>query len=96
MEDENKNYQEALRLYEHGVEYFLHAMKCTYFSSLFFSSIILINTTSVCFADETQGGKAKDTIRSKCFQCLDRAEKLKEFLKKGEPKKSSVTDTKNK
>lgn len=28
-EDRNKNYAEALRLYEHGVEYFLHAIKCT-------------------------------------------------------------------
>lgn len=29
-EDKNKNYEEALKLYEHGVEYFLHAMKCKY------------------------------------------------------------------
>ena len=29
-EDKNKNYAEALRLYEHGVEYFLHAIKCKY------------------------------------------------------------------
>ena len=27
-EDKNKNYDEALRLYQHGVEYFLHAIKC--------------------------------------------------------------------
>lgn len=27
-EDRKKNYEEALRLYEHGVEYFLHAIKC--------------------------------------------------------------------
>ena len=27
-EDHNKNYAEALRLYEHGVEYFLHTIKC--------------------------------------------------------------------
>lgn len=31
-EDRNKNYEEALRLYEHGVEYFLHAIKCKEFS----------------------------------------------------------------
>lgn len=30
-EDRNKNYAEALRLYEHGVEYFLHAIKCKRF-----------------------------------------------------------------
>lgn len=29
-EDKNKNYAEALRLYEHGVEYFLHAIKCMF------------------------------------------------------------------
>jgi vacuolar protein-sorting-associated protein 4 len=29
-EDKKKNYAEALRLYEHGVEYFLHAIKCNY------------------------------------------------------------------
>lgn len=27
-EDKAENYEEALRLYEHGVEYFLHAIKC--------------------------------------------------------------------
>lgn len=27
-EDRNKNYEEALRLYEHAVEYFLHSIKC--------------------------------------------------------------------
>ena len=27
-EDKNKNYEEALRSYQHGVEYFLHAIKC--------------------------------------------------------------------
>ncbi|CAO1398930.1 unnamed protein product [Diamesa hyperborea] len=59
-EDRNKNYEEALRLYEHGVEYFLHAIKY-----------------------EAQGDKAKDSIRGKCLQYLDRAEKLKTYLKKG-------------
>jgi len=29
-EDRKKNYEEALRLYEHGVEYFLHAIKCKF------------------------------------------------------------------
>lgn len=66
-EDRNKNYEEALRLYEHGVEYFLHAIKY-----------------------EAQGDKAKDSIRAKCLQYLDRAEKLKAYLKKG--KKKPVKD----
>lgn len=29
-EDKAKNYEEAFRLYQHGVEYFLHAIKCEY------------------------------------------------------------------
>lgn len=36
--------------------------------------------------DEAQGEKAKDSIRAKCLQYLDRAEKLKEYLKKGKKK----------
>ncbi|XP_034232299.1 vacuolar protein sorting-associated protein 4B [Thrips palmi] len=66
-EDRNKNYEEALRLYEHGVEYFLHSIKY-----------------------EAQGERAKESIRSKCLQYLDRAEKLKEYLKKGKDKKKPV------
>lgn len=38
------------------------------------------------YLDEAQGEKAKDSIRSKCLQYLDRAEKLKEYLKKGKKK----------
>lgn len=34
--------------------------------------------------DEAQGDKAKQSIRAKCAEYLDRAEKLKEFLKKKE------------
>jgi hypothetical protein len=32
--------------------------------------------------DEAQSEKAKDSIRAKCAQYLDRAEKLKQFLNK--------------
>ncbi|KAK3913221.1 Vacuolar protein sorting-associated protein 4B [Frankliniella fusca] len=68
-EDRNKNYEEALRLYEHGVEYFLHAIKY-----------------------EAQGERAKESIRAKCLQYLDRAEKLKEYLKKKDKKKPMKAD----
>lgn len=40
--------------------------------------------------DEAQGEKAKECIRQKCQQYLDRAEKLKAYLKKG--KKKPVAD----
>lgn len=43
-EDRNKNYEEALRLYEHGVEYFLHAIKCNnYFDSKYYIPDIFVN-----------------------------------------------------
>ena len=63
-EDKNKNYSEALRLYEHAVEYFLHAIKY-----------------------EAQSDKAKASIRAKCVQYLERAEKLKQYLNKKKPVK---------
>ena len=40
---------------------------------------------------EAQNDKAKDSIRNKCISYLDRAEKLKEYLKNGVvDKKKSV------
>nr|BAN20813.1 skd/vacuolar sorting [Riptortus pedestris] len=36
---------------------------------------------------EAQSERAKESIRNKCLQYLDRAEKLKEYLKKGKQKK---------
>jgi len=55
--DKAGEYQEALSLYEHGVEYFLHAIKY-----------------------EAQNDRSKESIRAKCIQYLDRAEKLKQFV----------------
>ncbi|XP_039286829.1 vacuolar protein sorting-associated protein 4 [Nilaparvata lugens] len=72
-EDKKKNYEEALRLYKYGVEYFLHAIKY-----------------------ETHGEKAKESIRAKCDQYLDRAEQLKAHLDKGKKKKVKDGDTNSK
>lgn len=50
--------------------------------------------------DETQSEKAKQSIRGKCAEYLDRAEKLKDYLKKKEkapptkPVKESQSDDK--
>lgn len=41
----------------------------------------------ILLLDEAQGDKAKESIRAKCIQYLDRAEKLKAYLKKGTKKK---------
>lgn len=47
--------------------------------------------------DEAQGDRAKESIRSKCNQYLDRAEKLKAHLKKGKkkPVKAGEDDSKS-
>jgi len=37
----------------------------------------------LCTLDEAQGDKQKETIRAKCMTYLERAEKLKTYLKKG-------------
>ncbi len=58
-EDKNGNYDEALKLYTHGVEYFIHANKY-----------------------EAHGDKAKQSIRDKCTQYLERAEQLKKYIEK--------------
>uniref|UniRef100_A0A0R3S426 MIT domain-containing protein n=1 Tax=Elaeophora elaphi TaxID=1147741 RepID=A0A0R3S426_9BILA len=68
-EDKKKNYPEALRLYKHGIDYFLHAIKY-----------------------EAQSEKQKDTIRQRCASYLDRAEKVKEYLKSGGDRKKAVKD----
>lgn len=68
--DKNKEYDEALRCYEHAVEYFLHSIKY-----------------------EAASDKAKESIRAKCIQYLDRAEKLKDYLgKKDKKKQKPVAD----
>lgn len=47
-----------------------------------------MNFKIICFhLDEAQGDKAKESIRAKCLQYLDRAEKLKTYLKKDNKKK---------
>lgn len=46
--------------------------------------------STINFTDETQGEKAKDSIRSRCTQYLERAEKLKDYLKNGKNKKKPV------
>ncbi|XP_050438883.1 vacuolar protein sorting-associated protein 4-like [Adelges cooleyi] len=65
--DRNKNYEDALMLYESGIEYFLHALKY-----------------------EINGDKAKDSVRNRCSQYLERAEKLKDYLKNKKNKKKLI------
>lgn len=90
-EDKAKNYEEALRLYQHAVEYFLHAIKCEYhnltgiwLSPIHYGTGFIHTSLSyilVIPSDEAHSDKAKESIRAKCMQYLDRAEKLKDYLK---------------
>lgn len=63
--------------------------------------VIFPSSDNICgpSSDEAQGDKAKQSIRAKCAEYLDRAEKLKEYLKKKEkapakPVKESQSDDK--
>lgn len=62
-EDRNQNFEEAFRLYDFGVQYFIHSLKY-----------------------ESQSERSKASIRDKCTQYLDRAEKLKAFINKQDDK----------
>jgi vacuolar protein-sorting-associated protein 4 len=97
-EDKNKNYEEALRQYQHGVEYFLYAIKCnkslnnysTWVFCVFYKNYI---------KDEAHSDRAKASIREKCAQYLERAEKLKTFIKdkdEAPKKKKPVKDGESK
>jgi len=65
--DTAKDYQEAFRLYQLSLEYFMTALKYE------------------------KNEKAKQTIRQKVVEYMNRAEKLKEFLDKGQ-KPSAVSE----
>ena len=47
---------------------------------------------SFMFVDEAQGDKSKESIRQKCIQYLERAEKLKQYVK-GKNKKKPVASS---
>lgn len=57
-----------------------------YMKEFFFSIKKLFNLIT----DETQGEKAKESIRNRCTQYLERAEKLKDYLKNGKNKRKPV------
>lgn len=95
--DENRDYEEALQNYEHAIQYFLHALKCKGPFSLFLPlslSLSLFKYTDVCIfnIDEVHGEKAKESVRGKIKSYLERAENLKEHLKKERKKKSKQVE----
>lgn len=82
--DENEDYKEALQYYEHAIQYFLHASKC--------KSTIHVAILLVCFLDEIHGDKAKESVRSRIKSYLDRAEQLKEHLRKEKRKGKKMVE----
>jgi len=50
-----------------------------------------LNIVIILLTDEAQSDKAKESIRAKCAQYLDRAEKLKEHLAKKKPTSKKAT-----
>ena len=74
--DNAENYDEAINLYSHAVDYFLHDLKC---------EVLFLVCAVACsepwhVSDETHGERAKGSIKRKCSQYLDRAEQLKRHL----------------
>lgn len=84
-----------MRHYQHGVEYFLHAIKCKFELNLAISNRF-IYLKQLAFKDEAHSDKAKQSIREKCTQYLERAEKLKQFISQKDPnsdkKKKPIKD----
>ena len=90
--DNDQRYEEALPLYEHAIDYFLHALKCKYFLTsinahllIMYQDMLPSNFGGFPFShhpDEAHGDRSKDSIRGKCTQYLERAEQLKKFLAK--------------
>lgn len=71
-EDEKQDYQEAYRLYQQSLEYFMTALKC--FHSPF--------TALTCVSVDEKNEKSKQMIKKKVGEYLERAEKLKDHLSK--------------
>lgn len=78
----------------------LTARKCKWQCLILLPEISVTSNLCLFLTDEAQGEKAKQSIRAKCAEYLDRAEKLKEYLKKKEkappskPVKESQSDDK--
>ena len=68
---------------------FIFIGKLSFLCYFVFPDLLRILLLNYCFTitDEASSDKAKESIRAKCVQYLDRAEKLKTYLKKKDKKK---------
>jgi vacuolar protein-sorting-associated protein 4 len=71
-EDEKQDYQEAYRLYQQSLEYFMMALKCLHPPPL----------CLLTFDIDEKNEKSKQMIKKKVAEYLERAEKLKDHLSK--------------
>jgi len=54
--------------------------------------VLVVHMTCLVCIDEAHSDKAKESIRAKCAQYLERAEKLKEHVNTKDNKKKPVKD----
>ncbi|KAG7214823.1 hypothetical protein INR49_010715 [Caranx melampygus] len=103
--DGNQKIRDRCKQYLDRVEELQEYLKAIDLASKAAQEIKLRTMTRLCVStrllfNEAQGEKAKQSIRAKCAEYLDRAEKLKEYLKKKEkappskPVKESQSDDK--
>ena len=84
-------------MYEHAIQYFLHALKCEsigiyiYIYIYIYIIIIIIYYTNYLL-DEVHGDKAKASVRGQCDKYLVRAEELKEYIRKKKKKSSKMIE----
>ena len=79
--DNDQKYEEALHLYEHAIDYFLHALKCKRLS-VTGRWVCDSGYNDIVQTDEMDCRKSRETVRSKVARYLERAEELKKYLKK--------------
>jgi len=97
--------EEALKLYQNALEYFLTALKCrcllalSKFRSTSQSSgqVNSLFSCSMAMEIDEKNERTKDTVRTKVIEYMDRAEKIKDHLIRLEakPKRKALTGSSN-
>lgn len=84
-EDKSKNYAEALRLYEHGVEYFLHAIKC---KSIKYKSYVFSMFITIFLSRRGSGRKGKGIHSREVLAVPGQSRKVEIVPEKGQQKET--------
>ena len=78
-------------MYEHAIQYFLHALKCESIGIIYIY-IYIYNIYTNYLLDEVHGDKAKASVRGQCDKYLVRAEELKDYIRKKRKKASKMVE----